>query len=339
MNQLVQRGIKGASIVTWRACVWMVLFASCWLHLACAQGTFPAQPVRILSPFPVGSGPDVVARLLGERLSQVWQKAVIVDPRPGANGFIALEAGKRAAADGHTLVVADVGHLAINPNLFSQIPYDPQRDFIPVTGLYRGDFFILVSSQGAIQTLHALIAAAQTAPEAVSYGSWAVGSTGHLGAAQLETAIGARMLHAPYKDTGQMYTAVASGDITWALGSVATAGSLIQAGKLRVLAVADQERSPALPDVPTVAEAGGPVAGIEAASWTALLVPAGTPDPVVATIGDTVRAALKDPDIIAKLVTFGFVPLAGSGADVHAWVARDRARYAALIRHTGASVN
>lgn len=299
---------------------------------------FPSRAVRLISPFPAGSGPDAVSRLLGEQLGKVWNQPVIVDSRPGGNGFIAMEAGKRAPATGHELVVADVGHLAINPGLFKRLPYDPRRDFVPVTGLYRTAFFIVVSQQSAIRTVPELIAAARKAPDAVTYGSWAVGSTGHLGAAQLEAATATQMLHAPYKDTAQLYTAVANGEVTWALGTYATAGPLIQAGKLRVLAVADSARSPVLPNVPTLAEAGGP-AGLEASSWVALLAPAGTPPATVNAIGKAVRAALGDPDVKAKLATFGFAPAPGSSDEVAEWVARDSQRYAELIKRTGATVN
>ncbi|BDB28681.1 exported protein [Cupriavidus sp. TA19] len=311
------------------------------LLLVAAPGraeTFPSHTVRLVSPFPAGSGPDAVSRLLGERLGKEWGQPVIVDPRPGGNGFIAMEAGKRAPATGHELVVADVGHLAINPGLFKKLPYDPRRDFVPVTGLYRAAFFIVVSQQSSLRSIPDLIAAAKKAPDAVTYGSWAVGSTGHLGAAQLEVATGTQMLHAPYKDTSQLYTAVANGEVTWALGTYATAGPLIQAGKLRVLAVADSVRSPVLPNVPTVAEAGGP-AGLEASSWVALLAPAGTPPATVSAIGKAVRTVLGEPDVKAKLATFGFTPAPGSSEDVSAWVARDSQRYAELIKRTGATIN
>ncbi|RZT39204.1 Bug family tripartite tricarboxylate transporter substrate binding protein [Cupriavidus agavae] len=300
--------------------------------------TFPSRAVRLISPFPAGSGPDAVSRLLGERLGKEWGQPVIVDSRPGGNGFIAMEAGKRAPATGHELVVADVGHLAINPGLFKRLPYDPRRDFVPVTGLYRTAFFIVVSQQSQIRTVPDLIAAARKAPDAVTYGSWAVGSSGHLGAAQLEAATGTQMLHAPYKDTAQLYTAVANGEVTWALGTYATAGPLIQAGKLRVLAVADSVRSPVLPNVPTLAEAGGP-AGVEASSWVALLAPAATPPATVTAIGRAVRTALGDPEVKAKLATFGFTPAGSTSEDVAGWMAHDSQRYTELIRRTGATVN
>ncbi len=315
-------------------CATTLLSATAHVH----ADEFPSRTIRLISPFPAGSGPDAVSRLLGERLGKEWGQAVIVDPRPGGNGFIAMEAGKRAPATGHELVVADVGHLAINPGLFKKMPYDPRRDFVPVTGLYRTAFFVVVSQQSPIRSMSELIAAAKKAPDSVTYGSWAVGSTGHLGAAQLELATGTHMLHAPYKDTAQLYTAVANGEVTWALGTYATAGPLIQAGKLRVLAVADSARSAVLPNVPTIAEAGGP-GSLEASSWVALLAPAGTPPATVSAIGKAVRAVLGEADVKAKLATFGFTPAPATGDDVTAWITRDSQRYTELIKRTGATVN
>lgn len=300
--------------------------------------TFPAKPVRLLSPFPAGSGPDAVSRMIGDRLGRDWNQPVIVDARPGGNGCIAMEATRRSPATGYELGIADVGHLAINPSLFKKLPYDPVKDYVPVTGLYRTAFFLVVSSHSPIKSISALVTAAKAGPNAVSYGSWAVGSPGHLGAAQLEAATGTQMLHAPFKDTAQLYTAVANGEVTWALGSYATAGPLIQAGKLRVLAVADHKRSIALPDVPTIEEAGGP-RGIEASTWVALLAPAGTPPERISAIGKAVREALDTPEVKAKMATFGFVPAGSTSEQVSEWMRKDTPRYADMVKRTGATIN
>ncbi|GAB7548522.1 Bug family tripartite tricarboxylate transporter substrate binding protein [Cupriavidus sp. 8B] len=313
--------------------------AACILSALPAHAeTFPARPVRLLSPFPAGSGPDAVSRMIGDRLGRDWNQPVIVDARPGGNGFIAMEATRRSPATGYELGIADVGHLAINPSLFKKLPYDPVKDYVPVTGLYRTAFFVVVSSHSPIKSIPALLSAAKAGPNVVSYGSWAVGSPGHLGAAQLEAATGTQMLHAPFKDTAQLYTAVANGEVTWALGSYATAGPLIQAGKLRVLAVADHKRSIALPEVPTIEEAGGP-RGIEASTWVALLAPAGTPPERVSAIGKAVREALDTPEVKAKMATFGFVPAGSTGEQVSEWMRKDTPRYADMVKRTGATIN
>lgn len=182
------------------------------------------------------------------------------------------------------------------------------------------------------------VAAAQASPGKVTYGSWAVGSPGHLGAAQVEAATGTQMLHVPFKDTAQLYAAVANGDVTWALGSYATAGALIQAGKLRVLAVADGQRSSALPEVPTLEEAGGP-RGVDASTWVALVAPAGTPAERVDAISRAVRAALegaRDQD------QDGHVRIRARSRSRHGrveWMRKDTPRYAEMVRRTGATTD
>ena len=301
------------------------------------SASFPSKPVRIINPFPAGSGPDVVARVVGEKLSRSWSQAVVVDNRPGASGFIALGAAKAAPPTGYDLLVAAADHMAINPALFKKLPYDANKDFVPVTGLYRTSFFILVGEKSPIKTVPELIAYARGAPGAATYGSNAVGSPLHLGAAQIETITGTSMRHIPYRETSALYQAVANGDVTWALGSIGSAGSLISAGKLRVLAVADTQRSLALPDVPTVAEAGGP--NVAVPSWVALFAPAGTPVAVVDQIRANVHQTLDMPDVRSKLMAIGFIPAPVSGAEVSQWIASDGLRYAGLVKSTGASTD
>ena len=299
---------------------------------------FPSGPLRIFNPFPAGSGPDVVSRLVGERLGKAWSQPVVVDNRPGASGFIALQAAKAGASTGHDLVVAAADHMAINPALFKKLPYNVARDFVPVSGLYRVSFFVLVGEKSPINSITQLVAAARAKPGAVSYGSNAVGSPLHLGGAQLETATGTTMQHVPFKETVQLYQAVANGEVSWALGSIGSAGPLIAANKLRVLAVADVQRSPAMPQVPTLAEAGGP-ADVVVTSWVALFAPAAAPAAALASIDAGVQAALNLPELRSKFSALGFAPAPASGADVARWIATDTPRYADLVKRTGASVD
>jgi tripartite-type tricarboxylate transporter receptor subunit TctC len=308
---------------------------------AMAQATptgFPAGPVRILNPFPAGSGPDAVSRLVGERLSKVWAQSIVIDNRPGASGFIALQAAKALPPTGHDLVVAAADHMAINPGLFKKLPYNATRDFVPVSGLYRVSFFVLVGEKSPIKSITHLITTARQSPDSITYGSNAVGSPLHLGGAQFETATGTTMRHIPFKETVQLYQAVANGDVSWALGSIGSAGPLIQAGKLRVLAVADYQRSPSMPDVPTLVEAGGP-ADVAVTSWVALFAPAATPATVVSAIDAAVQNALNLSDVRSKLMNFGFSAAPASGGEVAKWIAADTPRYANLIKRTGASVD
>ena len=315
------------------------LCALCALSVTgAAAQAFPNRQVRITSPFPAGSGPDVVARMVAEKLAAAWKQPVLVDARPGANGFIAIDAVKRLPATGHELLLADVGHLAINPSLFRKLPYDPVNDLAPVSGVYRTAFFIAVAADGPIRSIPDLIAAARVRPDAVTYGSNAVGSPLHLGSAQLEAATGTRMLHAPYKELAQLYGAVVNREVTWAMASIASAGPLFTAGKLRFLAVADRARSPALPNVPTLEEAGGPK-GVEATTWVVLMAPRGTPPEAAAQIQQAVAAALRQDDVGQRMRTFGFNPFFATPRELGDLIRADIPRYAEIVRASGASVD
>jgi tripartite-type tricarboxylate transporter receptor subunit TctC len=329
--QLTQLGAR--ALISIAALATLATFAT-----PAAAQAFPDRSVRVTSPFPAGSGPDAVLRMIGEKMAGPLKQSLVVDAKPGANGFIAIEAVKRMPATGYELVMADVGHLAINPSLFKKLPYDPEKDFAPVTGLYRTSFFIAVAADGPIKNVKDLIAAAKAAPNKVTYGSNAVGGPLHLGAAQVEAASGTQMLHVPFKELAQLYGAVSTGEVTWAMASIASAGPLLKANKLRFIAIADRTRSPALPDVPTLEEAGGPK-GVEATTWVALLAPKGTPAAAVNTLQQAVAGALKDPDIAQRLATFGFVPFPAGPAQLAELIRTDTPHYAALVKRTGASAD
>ena len=299
--------------------------------------SFPSQSVRIISPFPAGSGPDVVARIVGERLGATWKQSVVVDPRPGANGFLAVGAVKQAPATGYDLLMADVGHLAISPSLFKKLPYDPKADFVPVGGVYRTSFFIVVGANSPIQSAKDLVAAAAT-PGKVTYGSNSIGGPLHLGAAQIEAASGTKMLHIPFKEISQLYGAVATGEVDWAMGSIASAGALMRAGKLRFIAIADDARSPTLPNVPTLEESGGPK-GVKARSWVAIMAPKATPAAVVDNLNKSLNEVLKQPDVAEKFSAFGFVPFPVTPAALGSLIDSDTVVYADMVKRTGASAD
>ena len=317
----------------------ILLAAGVAVGLVAGQGwaqTFPAQPVRSISPFPAGSGPDVIARIVGEKLNASWKQSVIVDPRPGANGFLAANAVKQAAPTGYDLLMADVGHLSISPSLFKKLPYDPKADFVPIGLLYRTSFFIAVGANSPYRTAKDLISAAAAAPGKLSYGSNSVGGPLHLGAAQLEAATGTKMLHVPYKELSQLYAAVSTGEVDWAMASIASAGPLLKAGKLRFIAVADDVRSSSLPNVPTLEESGGPKS-VKARSWVGLMAPKGTPAAVVTVLNKSLNDVLRQPDVIEKLANFGFVPDPVTPAALASLIESDTVVYAEIVKRTGAS--
>ena len=307
------------------------------LPLAAAAQTFPTKTVRIVSPYPTGAGPDTVARLLAEKLTKNWGQQVIVEPRPGGNGFIAVDAVKKSS-DPHDLVMLDNGHIAINPSLFKRLPYDVEKDFQPAALIYRTDFLIAVAANGPYKTVGELIAAAKASPGKISYATPFVGSPSHLGSALLEMRTSTQMVHVPFKETSQMVASVGNGEVTWTLTTLATAGALVRAGKVKFLAVAAKQRLAAAPDIPTVLESGGP-ADYEVNGWVAFLSPRAAPADAVAAINAGVNRALGEPDIRERLATFGFTPLPSSMGELQKLIRADTAKFAELVRKTGATID
>jgi tripartite-type tricarboxylate transporter receptor subunit TctC len=219
-----------------------------------AQTPFPAKPVRVFTPFPPGAGPDAALRILADQLARKWNQPVLVENKPGGNGFIAVSAFKLAAADGHDLIQLDSSHITTHPSTFSKLPYDVERDFAPLGMMLRTAFFVAVSAQSRFRSIDDIIAAAQEKPGHITYGSWFIGSPGHLGVLRLQSMKGLQMTHVPYRDFGQLYGPVASQEVDWALGSIASAGALERGGRLRFLAVAAPAREPQYPNVPCTAE-------------------------------------------------------------------------------------
>ena len=300
--------------------------------------TFPSQTVKLISPFPAGSGPDVIARIVGEKMSSSWKQPVVIDTRPGANGFLAMNAGKAAAPTGYELVLADVGHLSISPSLFKKLPYEPKGDYVPVGGLYRLSFFVVVGTNSPYQSMKELLAAAAASPAKMTYGSNSVGGPLHLGAAQIEAASGAKMTHVAYKEISQLYIAVSTGEVDFAMGSLASAGPLLKAGKVRLLAVGDSVRSSAMPNVPTIEESGGPK-GISVRSWVSVMAPKGTPAAVVGTLNKSLNEALALSDVAEKFAGFGFVPYPLTPAALATLIDTETVFYADMVKRTGASAD
>ena len=300
--------------------------------------TVTSAPSRITSAFPSGSGPEVVTRLVAEKLSALWKQPVVVDAKPGGAGVLAINAMKRLAPTGNELVVVDVGNLSINPLIFKNLGYDPEKELVPVALVYKTAFFITVGADSKIKSIKDLMAEAARPGSQLSYGSNAVGGPIHLGSARLESALGAEMLHVPFKETAQLYTAVSTGEVSWAYGSIATAGPLLRANRLRFLAVADSARSPAMPDVPTLEEAGGPK-GLDALTWVAIMAPAATPPAVVAELNKAINDALAKPDVKDRMAGFGFIASPLSAAQVGELARSDRARYAEVLKRVKVSID
>jgi tripartite-type tricarboxylate transporter receptor subunit TctC len=299
---------------------------------------FPAKPVRAIIPYSAGSGPDTVMRLVGEKLARTWGQQLVVDNRPGGNGWIAIAAAKQAPADGYTLLQLDDTHMALQPHIYKKLPHDPAKDFDPVAALYRTYFFVVVPASSPWKSVADLIAAAKAKPGGITYGTWGIGSVGHVGTAVLESATGTQMIHVPFKELPQLYGAVANAEVSWAFGTAATAGPLYRAGKVKFLALAAPERLAAYPDIPTAGESGGP-ANFEVKTWVGLLVPHGTPKAIVERINADVARALAEPDVREKLAAVGFEPSAGAPSAVADTMGADSRRFAAIVKRANISLD
>ena len=295
----------------------LALSLSLSLHgLASAQSTdFPSKPVTIVTPFAAGSGPDAVLRLVSEKLGKTWNQRVVVDNKPGGGGFIAIEAARHAAPDGYTLLQLDSEHLAALPHLYKARNFKTLEAFDMVGTLFRTPFMIAVASDSPWKSVGDLVAAAKASPAKVTYGSWGVGSPGHLGGGLLESLTGTSMQHVPYREVSQLYTSVGAGDVSWAYASIPSSQGAYRAGKIRYVAVAAPKRIPQLPDVPTVAEAGGPQ-GVDVNSFVVLVAPKGTPAALRQKINGDVAKAIAEPDIRERFNTFAFEPLAWSPDEI-----------------------
>ena len=305
--------------------------------IAAAQD-FPTKPVRIITPFPVGGGPDGVARLVADKLSRTWGQPVVVENRPGGNGFIAIDAWKRGAKDGTDILIADNVHLAAYPSLFKKLPYDPVKDFDTLLPLFKTYFFFTVPTNSKYKTVGDLIADAKANPGKLNYGSWSVGNPVHLGSELFESVTGTQMEHVIYKETTQLYTSVATGELAFALGSAATAGPLYRAGKLRLLASASPTRTGAYPDVPTVAESGGPK-GFEVTGWNAIVVPPGLPAATTDKMRRDIEKALAEPDVLEKFKSFGYEPFTTTRPAFTQFVKDETQRFADVIKKANVSLD
>ncbi len=318
----------------------LVLAATAALGLpAQAQpASFPTKPVTIVTAFPAGSGPDAVLRQVSEKLSRLWGQPVLINNKPGGGGFIAIEASQRAPADGYTLVQFDSEHLAALPLLYKAKGYVTLANFDPVAPLFRTPFFVAVPADSKWQNMKDLIGAAKATPHKVNFGSWGIGSPGHLGGEQLELLAGLEMTHVAYREVSQLFTSVGSGELQWSFGSLPSSQGIYKAGKLRYIAVAATRRVPQMPNVPTMAEAGGP-AGLEVNSFVSLLAPKGLAADVKTKIHADVLKVLADPEVKAKFDTFAFETITWSPDQIRQNAEAKGKIYAELVKRKNISLD
>ena len=290
---------------------------------------FPNRPVRIVVPYSVGIGPDVVARALAQQLSVLWGQPVRVDNKPGASGILAFAEARLVPADGHTLFVADTATLAVNPLLHAHLPYDPERDLAPLSLLFQATFVLWVGGASRFTQMAALLQAARQQPESVSFATLGNGHASHVAVESLARAAGVRLLHVPFKEAGSLFTAVAKGDVDLTAFSYHSMAGLLAAGRVRPLAVAARQRLRELPDLPTLAEAGAPA--VDMHPWAALVTVAGTPSAVLGRLQQDLAAALRAPALREQAEAAGFQITPSSPQALRQRIESDQALYRPLV--------
>lgn len=296
---------------------------------AFAQTTWPTKPVTIVVPFAPGGGTDIGTRIVAQRLSLLWGQPVLIDNKGGAGGNVGLELVSRAKPDGYTLMTGNVGTQSINPTLYKKLNYNPDTAFTPIAQFAELPFVLVATPSLPANSVKELVALAKANPDKYTYASSGNGGSPHLSGETFKIATGTHLLHVPYKGGGAAMTDLMSGNVHMIFTSVLETSGFIKAGKLKALAISSKSRVSALPDVPTLEEAG--VKGAESGSWLGLLAPAGTPQDIVDKISKSIQQAVALPEVKEQLLAQGAVATSGSSADFIQLIANDRKRYARII--------
>ena len=310
-------------------------FALSTLGQACFAQAYPSKPLRFVVPYGAGGGPDVIARVVGRKLAENIGQQVIVDNRPGGGGIIATEHVAKSPADGYTILVGDTGPLGINPNLFPKLPYDPVKDFAPVTIAITSPLFMVANASLPIQSVAQLIEYARAKP-GLPFGSTGNGSAHHLGMELFKLMTKVDMTHIPYKGVAQSVPAVLAGDITVVFAALPSVLPHVKTGKLRLLGVATGTRTQFMPDVPSIAET---VPGYEITIDVGFLVPAGTPNEIVEKLHAEIVRVLRTPEIVQHLTTLGIIPVGSSPQQYAETIRADLSKFRKLVKESGARVD
>lgn len=311
----------------------LVIAASLCAAPAAAQQDYPNRPIRLIVPYPPGGPTDLIGRVVSELLAKRLGQQVIVDNRGGAATVIGAEIAARAPADGYTLLLATVTTLAVTPALQKKLPYHPERDFAPITMLAAQPYLLAANPSLPAPSVKQLVAYAKANPGKLSFASAGVGAGAHLAGEMLKHMAAIDVVHVPYKGTGPAITDLISGQVAFMFGGISAINPHAQAGRLRVLAVSTAKRSPALPDVPTVAEGG--IAGYGTSTWNSLVAPRGTPQPVLARLNTETVAALNQPEVRERLRAQGIDTDPGTPAQLAAQIKSELARFDKLIKAIG----
>ncbi|WP_019142671.1 Bug family tripartite tricarboxylate transporter substrate binding protein [Noviherbaspirillum massiliense] len=304
---------------------------------ASAQADYPNKPIRLIVPFPPGGGTDILARLVGNKLQENLKWVVVLDNRSGAGGNIGMDLAAKSPADGYTVVMGQTSNLAVNPTLYARLPYNPTKDFAPVTTVATAPLVLVVPANSPFKTLGDVISAAKAKPGEVTFASPGNGTVSHLTGELLQKTAGVKFQHVPYKGSSQAITDLLGGQVQLYMSSVPSAISQIKSGRIRPLAVTSARRSEDLPNVPTINESG--YKGFDAVTWFGLLVPAGTPPSIVARLNTEVNKVLKMKDVQEKIRVEGGDVQGSTPEEFAALLKADIVKWGQVVRESGAKID
>jgi len=298
---------------------------------------YPSRPIHFVVPYPAGGPLDTVARLLGRKVSERVQQPVVVENKPGAGGNIGADLVAKSPPDGYTILMGAVATHAINPTLYAHIPYDAARDFAPVTQVASTPNVLVVNPKLPVSSVGELIRYAKAHPGQLNYGSGSTGSAGHLAGELFDTMAGVKMVHVPYKGAAPAMQDLIAGQVQLMFDNFASSSGQIQAGRVRALAITTAKRSELAPELPTIAESGLP--GFDISTWFGVFAPAGTPGAIVMRLHDEFANALHANDVREAMLRLGAEPVASTPAEFAAYIKAEAAKYARVIKASGARVD
>ena len=302
-----------------------------------AEQAYPSKPIRLVVPFPAGGSLDVVARAIGQKLTEAWGQPVVIDKRPGAGGNIGADLVAKSAPDGYTILEGALSTHAVNVSLYAKMPYDPIRDFAPITLVAVTPNVLVLNASYPVNSVPELLAYARANPGKLSFGSGSNGSAGHLAGELFKTEAGVDMVHIPYKGGAPALQALLAGDTQLMFDNLANSAAQIKAGKLKALAVTTAKRSSLMPELPTLSETGLP--GFDIYTWWGFMAPAGTPKEIVAKWNAEVTRILNSPEMKAFFAQQGAEPAPDSPEQFAALIRSEISKYAKIVKQSGAKVD
>jgi len=299
-----------------------------------AETAYPAKPVRMIAPYPPGGTSDIIARIVGQKLNEAWGQQIVVDNRAGANGGIGSELAAKSPADGYTLLVGNMTPIAANPSLYAKLGYDSLRDFAGITLVAAGPNVLVVNPALPVKSVQELTAYAKANPGKLNFGSGGAGSPAHLAGEMFKSLTGVAMTHVPYKGTVLSVNDLIAGQVQLVFSDAPPAVPHVKSGKLRALAVTGAKRTPLMPELPTIAEAG--VAGFAFDNWWGILVPAGTPKAIIGRINTEIVKAMQTSDVKDRFANLGVEAIHSTPAAFDDYIKSEHAKMAKIIKASGA---